>query len=76
MFHFKSFISYDIAFKSMVLGKVLGNYSKKANLPLLKKKVAYLFGVFLVVFYRCSAFIEAPIFISPEKEQKLSKYFV
>lgn len=56
----------------MVLGKVLENYSAKANLPLLKKKK----HVYLVGFDRCSVFIEAPIFISPGKKQKLSQYCV
>lgn len=51
----------------MVLRKVLENYSAKANLPLLKKKQ----HVYLVSFDRCSVFIEAPIFISPGKKQKL-----
>lgn len=70
--HFKTFVNCGIAFKSMVLGKVLGNCSSKATLPLLKKKK----HVCLVGFDRCSGFIESPIFISPGKKQKLSQYCV
>lgn len=56
----------------MVLGKVLGNYSAKTNLPLVRKKQ----HVYLLGFDRCSGFIEAPLFISPGKKQKLSQYFI
>lgn len=70
MSHFKTFINCGIAFKSVVLGKLLENYSAKANLPLLKKKQ----HVYLVRFERCSGFIEAPLFISPGKKQKLPQY--